>query len=210
MDKIKTKSNYNNLINKTSILKNNNIIIEEDVDNKFYNISDNDNSDDTDESDSDSVSTNLKSKPDDEYDNLEKELEHKINKNYPKNYGSKWSDKDKLKLEKYLSSSKYQMFYDSDDILINKLAKKFGRSIGGIKAEIRRMVFEKYISGQDSESISKNFNIVYRDVKQIIKLHLERESDYEINILEKENKLLKLRIENIKLRDEFKNITKQK
>ncbi len=147
---------------------------------------------------------------DKEYENLEKELDNKINKNYPKNYGSKWSDKDKIKLSKYLINSKYQIFFDSDDILINKLANKFGRSVGGIKAEIRRMVFEKYINGEDIELISKTYNIIYRDAKQIIKLHLEKESDNEINILEKENKLLKLRIENIKLRDELKNITQQK
>jgi hypothetical protein len=198
MDKVKNKSN------KIITTSSNSKIIIEDVENKFYNILD------TDDSDSESNNEILSNSEVDEYDNLEKELDKKINKNYPKNYGSKWSDKDKLKLEKYLSSSKYQIFYDSDDILINKLANKFGRTVGGIKAEIRRMVFEKYISGQDPESISKNFNIVYRDVKQIIKLHLERESDNEINILEKENKLLKLRIENIKLRDELKNITKQK
>ncbi len=198
MDKVKNKSN------KIITTSSNSKIIIEDVENKFYNILD------PDDSDSESNNEILSNSEVDEYDNLEKELDKKINKNYPKNYGSKWSDKDKLKLEKYLSSSKYQMFYDSDDILINKLANKFGRTVGGIKAAIRRLVFEKYISGQDPESISKNFNIVYRDVKQIIKLHLERESDNEINILEKENKLLKLRIENIKLRDELKNITKQK
>lgn len=203
MDKIKSK----HIINQT--IKNNKIIVEKDNDlktdiKKIYNKTESE----SDEESGEELDNGFNL--DEEYDNLEKELDNKINKNYPKNYGSKWSDKDKIKLSKYLINSKYQIFFDSDDILINKLANKFGRSVGGIKAEIRRMVFEKYINGEDIELISKTYNIIYRDVKQIIKLHLEKESDNEINILEKENKLLKLRIENIKLRDELKNITQQK
>lgn len=138
------------------------------------------------------------------YEELEKELDNK--NTHPKNYGSKWSDSDKKKLLKYLTNSKYKIFYDSDDIMINKVASRLKRSVGGIKAEIRRVVFEKYICGTDIESISSELNIIFKDVKQIIKLHLEKESDSEINVLEKENKLLKLRIENIKLRDELKSM----
>ncbi len=145
---------------------------------------------------------------DEDYDNLEKELENKYKKNYPKNYGSKWSEKDKNKLLEQLINCKYIIYFDSDDVMINKLAIKLKRSIGGIKAEIRRVVFEQYMEGIDAEAISKKFNIIFRDVKQIIRLHLEKESENEINLLEKENKLLKLRIENAKLRDELKNIQK--
>jgi hypothetical protein len=147
---------------------------------------------------------------DEDYDNLEKELENKYKKNYPKNYGSKWSEKDKNKLLEQLINCKYIIYFDSDDVMINKLAIKLKRSIGGIKAEIRRVVFEQYMEGIDAEAISKKFNIIFRDVKQIIRLHLEKESENEINLLEKENKLLKLRIENAKLRDELKNIQKIK
>lgn len=137
---------------------------------------------------------------------LERELESKTN--LPKNFGNKWTEKDKKKLLSYLIDSKKNISFELDDPLINKLAKKFSRSVGGIKAEIRRIVFEKYINGNDIENISAELNIIYRDVKQIIKLHLEKESENEINILEKENKLLKLRIENIKLRKELNQIQK--
>jgi hypothetical protein len=150
----------------------------------------------------------LDSDSEESIDKLEKELD---NKNvYPKNYGSKWSESDKKKLIKYLSNSQNKIFYDSDDIMINKLASKLKRSVGGVKAEIRRIIFEMYMDGSDPETISSELNIIYRDIKQIIKLHLEKESMNEINVLEKENLLLKLRIENIKLRNELKELIKQK
>ncbi len=137
---------------------------------------------------------------------LEMELESKSI--LPKNFGNKWTEKDKKKLLSYLTDSKSNISFQSDDPLIIKLATKFSRSVGGIKAEIRRIVFEKYMSGFDIENISFELNIIYRDVKQIIKLHLEKESENEISLLEKENKLLKLRIENIKLRKELNQIQK--
>lgn len=145
-------------------------------------------------------------KEDESEDELEKELEKKIN--LPKNFGNKWTDKDKKKLLSYLSNSKTKINFESDDPLIMKMAKKFSRSVGGIKAEIRRIIFEKYINGQDVKNISLELNIIYRDIKQMIKLHLEKEADNEINILEKENKLLKLRIENINLLKELNEIKK--
>ena len=49
-------------------------------------------------------------------------------------------------------------------------------------------------------------NIIYKNVKSIIKIYLDNNCDNEINILEKENKLLKLKIENFKLRSELKEI----
>jgi hypothetical protein len=205
MDKNKSKSigNKNLYVTKNIIIEKNNL--DKDLD---------DNSDDNSDDNLKILKNKIKmyknndSDSEESFDKLEKELD---NKNiYPKNYGSKWSDSDKKKLLKYLSNSQYKIFYDSDDIMINKLASKLKRSVGGIKAEIRRIIFEMYMDGSDPEIISSELNIIYRDIKQIIKLHLEKESINEISIVEKENLLLKLRIENIKLRNELKELIKQK
>ncbi len=182
---IEPDDNFKSVINnKILIYKNNKLISDSEGENSDQDIISEENSD----------------------EELERELENKTN--LPKNFGNKWTEKDKKKLLSYLIDSKKNMSFELDDPLINKLAKKFSRSVGGIKAEIRRIVFEKYINGNDIENISAELNIIYRDVKQIIKLHLEKESENEINILEKENKLLKLRIENIKLRKELNQIQK--
>ena len=61
------------------------------------------------------------------------------------------------------------------------------------------------MQGEDAEKISKELNIIYKNVKSIIKIYLDNNCDNEINTLEKENKLLKLKMENMELR---KNIFK--
>ena len=146
-----------------------------------------------------------------------KYVESKDNKNLPTNYGNKWTDEEKKILIKMLKS---KTNFDSDDDssnnkiilddntirdkIIIKIANKLGRTEGGVKGEIKKIVFDKYMKGEDAESISQELNLVFKSVKSIIKIYLEKECDIEINNLEKENKLLKLKIENIKLRNELK------
>jgi hypothetical protein len=143
-------------------------------------------------------------------------------KDVPKKYGSKWTDDDRNELTKMLSSSSKIMFnLDSNenktnifeyspgsnndgDILIKKIAKALDRTEGGIRAEIKKIIFDKYIRGETTEKISETLNLTYKNVKSTIKMQLDKECDNEILILEKENKLLSLKIENKKLKSKLK------
>ena len=68
-------------------------------------------------------------------------------------------------------------------------------------------IFDKYLNGQEPESISNEFNITFQSVKSIIKSFISFDSDNTIYLLEKENKLLKLKIENIKLKKELRELS---
>ena len=114
--------------------------------------------------------------------------------NLPSNYGNKWSEEERKILIKLLNEGNE----------IEDIAYELNRSNGGVKAEIRKIVFNKYMQGIDAEIISKELNIIYKNIKSIIKFYLDKNCDNEINVLEKENKLLKLKIENFKLRNELK------
>lgn len=118
--------------------------------------------------------------------------EIEYNKKLPENHGSKWLEEDNNKLIKLLQK------YD-----INKIAIKLGRTEGSIKAKIKKIIMEEYLNGVDIDTISNKLNLIYKDVKSIIKIYLDKESDTEIRILEKENNLLKLRLENYRLKKEI-------
>ena len=117
-------------------------------------------------------------------------------KKLPSNYGNKWTDDDRNKLLNYLKEGKE----------IDFIANSLNRSEGGIRGEIKKIIFTKYLEGDDATKISKEMNIIYKNVKSIIKIHLERDCENEIAILEKENKLLELKIKNLKLRNELKEL----
>lgn len=156
---------------------------------------------------------NIFIKKDDDYDELDNELEEKSSqksysdiydnfenrKNLPTNYGLKWSDDEKKTLLKMLKES-------VNEIDISKIALTLGRSEGGVKGEIKKIIITKYMNGENAEDIGKELNIIYKNVKSIIKLYLEKDVDMEINNLEKENKLLKLKMENIELRKNLKKM----
>ena len=129
-----------------------------------------------------------------------------IDNNLPKNYGNKWSDEDRMILIKLLIESPKLSLDDINNNIINNLAVKLGRTVGGIKGEIKKIVFDKYIKGNSIDNISEELNLTYFNIKSMIKLHLDKDCDNEINLLEKENKLLKLKIDNIKLKNKLKNI----
>lgn len=136
---------------------------------------------------------------------LETDINGDINRNgdikinMPSNYGNKWSDEERKRLIKLLKNS-----YDIDVI-----ATKLNRSEGGIKAEIKKIVYAKYTEGIDAEGISKELNIVYNNVKSMIKVSIDQECENDINNLEKENKLLRLKIENIRLHKKLASINKK-
>jgi hypothetical protein len=138
----------------------------------------------------------------------------------PKKYGSKWTDDDRRKLVNMLKNSskiivnidentknnifEYSPNHNSDsDFLIKKIADKLYRTEGGIRAEIKKIIFDDYTRGKTTEQISDNLNLTYKNVKSVIKIQLDKECDNEIILLEKENKLLKLKVENKRLKSEL-------
>lgn len=121
----------------------------------------------------------------------------------PKNYGNKWSEEDKTELIKLLNENKNK---EIDYVFI---ANKLGRSEGGVKGEVKKMILSRYLNGEDAEKISIDMNVQYKFVKILIKTYLENEVDSDINNLEKENKLLKLKIENIALRKNIFELSKK-
>ncbi len=134
---------------------------------------------------------------------LEYELETKYNTGLPKNYGSKWSQNEISYIFEKLKKGDLKDLTESSEV-IKKIAKKLNRSVGGVYVIIKKTIFDKYLNGYDPESISNEFNITFQSVKSIIKSFITKDSDITINLLEKENKLLKLKIENIKLKKELK------
>jgi hypothetical protein len=112
----------------------------------------------------------------------------------PKNYGQRWSDQDKNELLKLIKD------YSKKEIDFVELGNKLGRTEGGVKGELRKIILQKYLSGIDCETISENLSIQYKFIKMLVKSYIETEAETDINNLERENKLLKLKMENMELR----------
>lgn len=115
----------------------------------------------------------------------------------PSKFGCKWTSDEKEYL--YNNIKKEQM----DDVIID-IANKLSRTEGGVRCELRKKIIELYLTGEDDESISDNYNIELLFVRKIIKMYLEKNAENDLIILERENKLLKLRLENAKLQNELK------
>lgn len=122
--------------------------------------------------------------------------------NKPKNFGSKWSEDEKEYLIKNLNSNEHII-----DV-VNKIAKKLERSEGGVHCEIRRIIINHYLKGEDQETIGDLINVSNEYIQSVIKKYLEKNAEEEIKLLERENNLLKLRIDNAKLQNELKNAIK--
>ena len=125
------------------------------------------------------------------------------NASLPINYGNKWSDEDKIKLMDLLKKNKEK------EIDYVEIANKLGRSEGGVKGEIKKMIITRYLNGEESEKISIDMNLQYKFVKIIIYSYIDNEIDNDIKNLEKENKLLKLKMENIELRKTMFSLSKK-
>ena len=59
----------------------------------------------------------------------------------------------------------------------------------------------------EPDTIAQELSISFMTIKSIIKNYLLKDTDSTINLLEKENKLLTLKIENIKLKKELEKLT---
>jgi len=123
--------------------------------------------------------------------------------NKPLNYGNKWSEEDKKQLIELLKENK------DKEIDYNHIATKLGRSEGGIKGEIKKMILTSYLQGEEPDNIANNYNIQYKFVKILIKTYIDKEIENDIQNLEKENKFLRLKIENIELRKTIFKLSKK-
>ena len=112
----------------------------------------------------------------------------------PVNYGAKWTEDERTLVIKYLKRSEE----------IETIAGKLNRSIGGVDAEIQKIVYNKHKDGVLAEDISNELNLTFASVQSIIKNMTRKYADQEIAYLEKENKLILLKIENLKLQQELK------
>jgi hypothetical protein len=102
------------------------------------------------------------------YDVKKKLTDNKL----PKNYGNKWSTGDVNLLIDLLQKSQKLPLDDVNNNIINDLAKKLGRSVGGIKGEIKKIVFDRYIKGISINEISEELNLTHLNIKSMIKLHI--------------------------------------
>jgi hypothetical protein len=129
-------------------------------------------------------------------------IDIEIKKKLHINYGNKWTEEERMELINMLKSS------NNDEMDIEGIAKKLGRSQGGIKGEIKKMIVARYMMGDEVNKISKELGVGIRSVKNILKYYFEKESEIEARGLEGENRLIKLKIENLKLRRELKELVK--
>jgi hypothetical protein len=133
-----------------------------------YNKTENESSDDLEKdlSEFDSESSEIEQL--DQLDKLEYELETKYNGGLPKNYGSKWTQNEISIIFDKLKKGEMKDLTESNNY-IKKIAKKLNRSVGGVYVIIKKTIFDKYLNGQDPQSISNEFNITFQSVKSIIK-----------------------------------------
>ena len=131
-------------------------------------------------------------------------LDNDTNENVPKNYGNKWSDEDKKQLIDFLKQNK------NKEIDYLSIADKLGRSEGGVKGEVKKMIITRYLSGEEADIITLDLNVQYKFVKMLIRSYIDNEIDNDIVSLEKENKFLKLKMENMELRKNIFNLSKKK
>ena len=131
-------------------------------------------------------------------------LDNDTNENIPKNYGNKWSDEDKKQLIDFLKQNNNNK--EIDYLLI---ADKLERSEGGVKGEVKKMIITRYLTGEEAEIIALDLNVQYKFVKMLIRSYIDKEIHNDIVSLEKENKFLKLKMENMELRKNIFNLSKK-
>jgi hypothetical protein len=125
------------------------------------------------------------------------------NNEMPKNYGNKWTDEDKNLLIELLKTN------TNKEIDYAEIAQKLGRTEGGVKGEVKKMIVRRYLNGEEADLISIDLNIQYKFVKIMLKSYFDNEIEEDIKNLEKENTFLKLKMENLKLRETMLAISKQ-
>ena len=138
---------------------------------------------------------------------LDEELLIKLDVTNPKNHGKIWSESERKKIKKLLQNNIYKNnneLFDEQNILV--ISKTLERTEYAIKEEIKKMLFNDYMNGIYYDNLTKIYNIPESNIKIIIKLFIDKNSKKIIDQLENENKLLKLKVENIKLKKEISEL----
>jgi hypothetical protein len=153
-----------------------------------------------------SVYNNFINNTDNNIIGLEKDLESLINNDIeiPKNSGKIWNKKDRKMIIKILNKNNDKIENIYTDKIIYTISEKLGRSNNSILNEIKKVIFNKFLEGKEFEEISNELNIEEENINLIIKLYDDGLINKQINFFEKQNKLLKLKLENINLRKEIK------
>ena len=79
-------------------------------------------------------------------------------KEYPSNMGKNWSDEEEILLLEELNNN----------IDIEIIAQKHGRTIGGINSRRREIAYKMYLKNMSTEEIIKQTKLDYDCIKQII------------------------------------------
>ena len=79
-------------------------------------------------------------------------------KDYPPNMGQKWSEKEETLLLEELSN----------DIDIETIAEKHGRTVGGINSRRQQIAYKMYLKNMSTEEIIKKTKLDYDSIKQTI------------------------------------------
>ena len=150
-----------------------------------------------------------------ELEKLENELyikSHSNLKNHPKNYGNLWTEDERKIILNYLKkNSKSNCVNLYDEQVIQKIANKIERSEYGVKEEIKKMIFNDYIEESYSlTKLSEKYFIPESNIKIFIKLYLEKYGKKILYSVEIENRILKSKIENIKLKKELQELSNNK
>ena len=137
---------------------------------------------------------------------LERDLEPLINNDIEihKNSGKFWNKKDRKSIIKILNKNNDKVENIYTDKIIYTISTKLGRSNNSILNEIKKIIFNKFLEGKEYEEISNELNIEEENIYLIIRIYDEKLVNKQINIFEKQNKLLRLKLENINLRTEIK------
>lgn len=155
------------------------------------------------------ITTDVNDNNETNFDNeLVMELETNFKYSNPKNYGNLWSG-DERKI--ILSCLKKNKEHDNSNIynehVIKKIAKKTERTELGVKEEIKKMIFNDYIGELNSlEQLALKYNMPEQNIKILIKLYLEKYGEKILYPMEIENKILKYKVENLKLKKELKEL----
>ena len=140
-----------------------------------------------------------------EITDLDEELEEQIN--YPKNHGKIWNNEDKKIIIKILKKNNTKINNIFNSNILNKIANKLERSTCSVLSEIKKIIFNKYIDDcLKIEEIANELNICDSHIKIIISMYLDKNVNKSIELLDKENRILKLKIENLKLKKELKEL----
>ena len=124
-------------------------------------------------------------------------------KKQPKNFGNLWTNEERLIVLKYLND------YESDDSslyneeAITNIADKLERTEQAIEEEIKKMIYMDYLEGTKYVYIKNKYNMSIANIKTLIKMYLKKNNKKIVNALEIENEILRLQVENLKLRKEL-------